>query len=69
MKNEAFLISDTDLDHALERFKNVKKGELLIGRKIDANDPLVKDGKALTKTIKETFQVLAPVYRSSMTIY
>ncbi|SFM00824.1 Uncharacterized protein YktB, UPF0637 family [Gracilibacillus orientalis] len=68
MKNEAFPLSETDLQKGLERFKKVKKAEFLIGRKIDANDPLLQDGEKLIQTIKETFQTLAPLYRSSMNL-
>ncbi|WP_163579612.1 YktB family protein [Gracilibacillus saliphilus] len=66
MKNEATLLSETDLQEGLERFKKVKKGEFLIGRRIEATDPLLQDGDKLIKTIKETLQTLAPLYRSSM---
>ncbi|MGN8645155.1 DUF1054 domain-containing protein [Gracilibacillus sp. HCP3S3_G5_1] len=66
MKNEAVTLSEADLLNSLERFKNVKKGEFLIGRRIDANDPLVQDGDKLIQTIRETIETLAPLYRSSM---
>ncbi|MFD2656221.1 MULTISPECIES: DUF1054 domain-containing protein [Gracilibacillus] len=66
MKNEATLLSETDLQEGLERFKKVKKGEFLIGRRIEATDPLLQDGDKLIKTIKDTVQTLAPLYRSSM---
>ncbi|MDX8044886.1 DUF1054 domain-containing protein [Gracilibacillus sp. S3-1-1] len=68
MKNEAVPLPEADLDKSLERFKKVKKGEFLVGRKIEANDPLLQDGDKLIKTIKETFETLAPLYRSSMEI-
>ncbi|WP_208589386.1 YktB family protein [Gracilibacillus suaedae] len=66
MKNEATLLSEADLQEGLERFKKVKKGEFLIGRRIEANDPLLLDGDKLIEKIKETLQTLAPLYRSSM---
>ncbi len=66
MKNQAVTLSETDLQKGLERFKKVKKAEFLIGRRIDANDPILQDGDKLIQTIKETFQTLAPLYRSSM---
>ncbi|SHM88206.1 YktB family protein [Gracilibacillus kekensis] len=68
MKNEASLVSETDLQESLERFMKVKKGELLIGRRIAADDPIVKDGEQLVATIKQTFQQLAPIYRSSLNL-
>ncbi|MGP4040438.1 YktB family protein [Gracilibacillus sp. D59] len=66
MKNEATPLSQIDLEKGLERFKKVKKAEFLIGRRFDAKDPLLWDGDKLIQTIKETFQTLAPLYRSSM---
>ncbi|WP_058306980.1 YktB family protein [Gracilibacillus massiliensis] len=68
MKNQASLISETDLQESLERFKKVKKGEFLVGRRIAADDPIIKDGDQLVTTIKQTIQQLAPIYRSSMNL-
>ncbi|WP_163536677.1 DUF1054 domain-containing protein [Gracilibacillus sp. YIM 98692] len=65
-KNEAKQIKDIDLTKALERFQNVKKGEFLIGKKLNADDPIVQDGDSLIQEIKETFHTLSPLYRSSM---
>ncbi|SER97385.1 Uncharacterized protein YktB, UPF0637 family [Gracilibacillus ureilyticus] len=66
MKNEAEPITQVNLAKSLERFKKVKKGEFLIGRKFNSSDPVVHDGKALIKEIKDTFQTVSPLYLSSM---
>ncbi|UOQ85447.1 DUF1054 domain-containing protein [Gracilibacillus salinarum] len=68
MKNEAAKLSEVDLQDGLERFKKVKKGEFLIGRRIDANDPLLQDGDAFIETVRDTIHTLAPLYRSSMNV-
>ncbi|KAB8138612.1 DUF1054 domain-containing protein [Gracilibacillus oryzae] len=68
MKNEAHPVSDIDIAKSLERFKKVKKAEFLIGKRFDANNPIVHDGDALIKEIKDTFQTVSPLYISSMKV-
>lgn len=65
-KKDATAIKDLDLKTSLERFHNVKKAEFLIGRNFRADDPLLKDGKAFLKEIKNTFETLSPIYKLSM---
>lgn len=65
MKKEAVPLQNIDLDSALERFRDVKKAEFLIGRHISANDPILKDGEAFYALIKNTFEMLIPVYKIS----
>ncbi|KIL41186.1 hypothetical protein SD70_09195 [Gordoniibacillus kamchatkensis] len=48
---------------AVERFRDVKKAELLIGRVIASDDPTAGDGKAFLALAKTTFSALAPIYR------
>lgn len=50
---------------ALERFRNVKKAELLIGRHISAHDPLLANGFAFLQEALTTFQTLMPIYKMS----
>lgn len=59
-------LTKDELKEALERFRNVKKGEFLIGRHIDKNDPLLKDGVKLLQFIKDTFKELLPLYTLSI---
>lgn len=48
---------------ALERFRDVKKSELLIGRHIAADDPVLQDGQAFLRLAQETFETLMPLYK------
>jgi uncharacterized protein YktB (UPF0637 family) len=54
-----------DLKSTLERFRDVKKAEFLIGRHISANNSLVNDGEKLLQVIRETFEPLLPLYKLS----
>ncbi|GEL76025.1 hypothetical protein TMU01_02600 [Tenuibacillus multivorans] len=65
-KKESKTLEEIDLRKSLERFKNVKKGEFLIGKHIDKNDPILKNGDALLNEIYKTFETLSPIYRLSM---
>lgn len=63
LKKDAQTWEELDIEQALERFRDVKKAELLIGRHIQADDPVLQDGKALYTLIKETFKTLLPIYQ------
>src|SRR5690606_39748176 len=39
--------------------------EFLIGRHIDANDPILQDGERFIALVKETFETLIPIYKLS----
>ncbi|MGM9929872.1 MAG: YktB family protein [Bacillus sp. (in: firmicutes)] len=65
MKKDCITMQELDLTAALQRFRDVKKAEFLIGRHIDANNPILQDGDAFTKLAKETFETLFPIYRLS----
>lgn len=65
MKKDATSMIDIDLHASLERFKNVKKAELLIGKQFDTTDPIVQDGEQLVNEIKKIYQTLAPIYKLS----
>ena len=68
MRNEAELVKDADFKAIVERFTKVKKGELLIGRRWEANDQIVTNGDLFLEEIKSIIQTLAPLYRASMEI-
>lgn len=66
MKKESTSISDMseqDWNDALVRFRDVKKAELLIGRHIQADDALLRDGEALLQYASQTYETLMPLYR------
>ncbi|MDQ0339133.1 uncharacterized protein YktB (UPF0637 family) [Caldalkalibacillus uzonensis] len=64
-KKEAQSMADIDLQQALERFRDVKKAEFLIGRHVDANDPVLKDGDKFLNLATDTFKTLIPIYSLS----
>ncbi|MET3505187.1 YktB family protein [Halalkalibacter oceani] len=69
MKKDAYFISDLsepELTDYLTRFRDVKKAELLLGRHIKRDDPLLANGQALTAYAKETYEHLLPFYRLAM---
>jgi len=69
MKKESTAVSGMtreDWSAALTRFRDVQKAELLIGRHVAANDPVLQDGDALLKLASSTYEALAPLYRMSL---
>ncbi|WP_050181568.1 YktB family protein [Domibacillus robiginosus] len=63
LKKDAETWGELNIEQALKRFRDVKKAELLIGRHIQSDDPVLQDGEALYALIKETFQTLLPIYQ------
>lgn len=48
---------------ALERFRDVKKAEFLVGIHIDNTDSLLQDGEKFMHVAKKTFNTLIPLYK------
>ena len=46
-----------------DRLGSVKKSEVLCGRFLQKDDPLLKDGGKLLQTIEDTFETLLPLYK------
>ena len=65
MKKDAIQITDLEVKD-LERFRDVKKAEFLIGRRLIADDPLLKDGDKFIETVKQTYDALLPFYQLAM---
>lgn len=65
MKKDAISMKEIDLKKALERFRDVKKSEFLIGRHFGANDPILSDGNEFFNVVKDTFETLMPLYKLS----
>ncbi|SEB43445.1 DUF1054 domain-containing protein [Paenibacillus sp. GP183] len=66
MKKDTVAVKDMDKKAwiaSLQRFRDVKKAELLIGLNLSANDAIVSDGDKLEQLIKETFEKLLPLYK------
>ncbi|RKL68867.1 hypothetical protein CR203_02160 [Salipaludibacillus neizhouensis] len=66
MKKHAEPLETIDLEKTLTRFRDVKKGEFLIGRQIDANDSLLGNGEEFIKCVKDTFDTLTPLYKMAL---
>ncbi|WP_270181728.1 YktB family protein [Alkalihalobacillus sp. CinArs1] len=65
-KSASKSIQEVDLEEVLTRFRDVKKGEFLVGRHFKSDDPLLQDGETFIETVKNTFETLVPIYHLSM---
>ena len=65
-KNASSTVKDADLEQVLTRFRDVKKGEFLVGRHISSDDPLLKDGEKFISVVKDTFEKVLPIYKLSL---
>ncbi|MFC2950244.1 YktB family protein [Virgibacillus sediminis] len=50
----------------VERFRDVKKAEFLIGQHLPAGDPRLADGKKFLETVEATYETLIPFYRQAL---
>lgn len=65
MKKGAIKLRDLQLKD-VERFRDVKKAEFLIGQHLPVDDPRVTDGDRFLETAKETYRSLLPLYKKAM---
>ncbi|TVY06738.1 DUF1054 domain-containing protein [Paenibacillus cremeus] len=66
MKKDAFVVKqlgEAGLREGIERFRDIKSSELLIGRTFMADEPLLRDGQAFVDTAAKTFETLMPLYK------
>ncbi|TBL78241.1 YktB family protein [Paenibacillus thalictri] len=56
-------LNKKELKSAIERFRDVKSAELLIGRQLSPQDAAVTDGAAFIETAVGVFQTLMPLYK------
>ncbi|MBU9720497.1 MULTISPECIES: YktB family protein [Bacillaceae] len=69
MKKDAMLVdkmNEEDFKKTLERFRDVKKAEFLVGRHFPVGDTILNDGQALTKEVIATYEKLLPLYKLAM---
>ncbi|MBC6314109.1 YktB family protein [Listeria grandensis] len=59
------LVQNTNLTKALERFRDVKKGEFMVGRIFKPGDDTLKNDARFTKALEETIDLLLPLYNMS----
>ncbi|CAM3653856.1 YktB family protein [Marinicrinis lubricantis] len=57
------LMTEAELKKQVERFRDIKKAELLIGKHIAKEDPLLQNGEAFLDVVRSTFETLMPIYR------
>ncbi|MFC4025422.1 YktB family protein [Oceanobacillus longus] len=65
MEKDSIRINDLELKD-LERFRDVKKAEFLIGRHFSSGDQLLADGDKFLDTVKETYDKLIPFYQLAL---
>jgi uncharacterized protein YktB (UPF0637 family) len=65
---QASKLTEQELIKHIERFRDVKKAELLIGRQINIGDPLLSDGDAFVSLVKTTFGDLLPLYKMALNV-
>jgi uncharacterized protein YktB (UPF0637 family) len=65
MKKDSISLTELKEEH-LERFRDVKKAEFLVGKHLLPNDPTVTNGDALIETIKATYDQLVPFYKMAL---
>ncbi|MCY9513638.1 YktB family protein [Paenibacillus apiarius] len=66
MKKNAVRFGDLgadELEARLNRFRDIKAAEWLIGRHIAANDPILANGAAFMSLARETMETLMPLYK------
>jgi uncharacterized protein YktB (UPF0637 family) len=69
MKKEATTFHDMttkDFTASLERFRDVKVAELLIGRYFPSNDDVLQNGEQFLKEARNTIEKLVPLYQLSI---
>ncbi|HEX6923615.1 MAG TPA: DUF1054 domain-containing protein [Bacillales bacterium] len=62
-KNQSYAMEEIDLKESLERFRDVKKSEFLVGRHIKLDDPNLKDGRKFLDIAQNTFETVIPIYK------
>lgn len=66
MKKSDQQMKDTDVTKTLERFRDVKSAELLIGKQFKAGDAVLADGEAFLQEVKTIYDTLIPIYQLSL---
>src|SRR5690625_4980975 len=61
MQKQATALGEIDLNHALERFRDIKKAEFLIGKQLNPDDPILKDSHKFYHYIKTIYEKLVPL--------
>ena len=65
MKKDAIPLTDLQIKD-VERFRDVKKAEFLIGQHLSINDERITDGNKFLETAKHTCKTLIPFYKLAL---
>jgi len=65
MKKDSLTVGELDIKN-LERFRDVKKAEFLVGLHLQPDDKRLKDGKLFLETVTETVDRLIPFYKIAL---
>lgn len=65
MKKASIPLPELELKH-VERFRDVKKAEFLVGLHLTPDDQRVTNGDAFINTVKDTYQTLIPFYQKAL---
>ncbi len=66
MKKSDELMQDIDVRRKLERFRDVKSAELLIGKQFYSDDPILQDGEAFFQKVQSIYDQVIPIYQMSL---
>jgi uncharacterized protein YktB (UPF0637 family) len=55
-------LSEKQFKKELQRFRDIQKAELLVGRHFLADDPILNNGEAFALEVKTTIETLFPLY-------
>ncbi|SEK31341.1 Uncharacterized protein YktB, UPF0637 family [Carnobacterium iners] len=62
-------IDESELRKNLIRWRDSKKGEFLVGRRLSAANPIFKDSEAFYTFVLETYKSLVPIYKQAFQAY
>lgn len=62
MQKGTLKVNEIDLQTVITQFKDIKRSELLIGRQIMKNDPILQNSNSFNQTVLHIFETLLPIY-------
>lgn len=68
-KTDLLDLNQDNMEETVDRLVNVKKGEIMLGRIIRPDSPLLEDDQGQEDYIKETFDKILPLYKQSLDCY
>ncbi|ALV20811.1 MULTISPECIES: DUF1054 family protein [Carnobacterium] len=68
-KEQVMPIKEAELEKGLMRWRDIKKGEFLVGRQLSANDPMLVNPQKTQDFIFKTYAELLPLYQQAFRAY